>query len=138
MKKIALLTAAFVFSVAAMAQTTADEVAKFNTEKHDFGKVKQNNPATYYFEIKNIGKKPLVVENASASCGCTVPEKPKEPIMPGKTDKVKVVYNAAALGPINKDITIKFAGIDQPKVVHITGEVVSAEAYDDAVKDKKQ
>jgi len=132
MKKLALLTAAFVFSVAAMAQSKADDVAKFNTEKHDFGKVKQNNPATYYFEIKNVGNKPLVVENASASCGCTVPEKPKEPIMPGKSDKVKVVYNAAALGPINKEITIKFAGIDQPKVVRITGEVVTAEAFDAA------
>jgi len=71
MKKLALLTAAFVFSVAAMAQSKADDVAKFNTEKHDFGKVKQNNPATYYFEIKNVGNKPLVVENASASCGCS-------------------------------------------------------------------
>ncbi|MDF2383877.1 DUF1573 domain-containing protein [Nostoc ellipsosporum NOK] len=139
MKKLALLTAAFVFSVAAMAQSKPDEVAKFNTEKHDFGKVKQNNPATYYFEIKNVGNKPLVVENASASCGCTVPEKPKEPIMPGKSDKVKVVYNAAALGPINKEITIKFAGIDQPKVVRITGEVVTAEAFDaDAKGAKKQ
>lgn len=134
MKKLALLTAAFVFSVAAMAQSKPDDVAKFNTEKHDFGKVKQNNPATFYFEIKNVGNKPLVVENASASCGCTVPEKPKEPIMPGKTDKVKVVYNAAALGPINKDITIKFAGIDQPKVVRITGEVVTAEAFDNNSK----
>jgi len=136
MKKFALLTAAFVLSIAAMAQTKADDVAKFNTEKHDFGKVKQNVPATYYFEIKNIGKTPLVVANATASCGCTVPEKPKEPIMPGKTDKLKVVYNAAAVGPINKDITITFAGVDQPKVVHITGEVLTADAYDALMKEK--
>jgi len=130
MKKIILIASALVFSVAVMAQQKADDVIKMNTEKHDFGKVKQGIPVTYYFEITNTSDKPVVVENASASCGCTVPEKPTQPILPGKTDKMKVVYNAAAVGPINKDIYIKLAGIDQPKTVHITGEVLTPEAYD--------
>lgn len=130
MKKIILIASTFVFSVAAMAQQKVDDVIKMNTEKHDFGKVKQGVPVTYFFEIKNTSDKPVVVENASASCGCTVPEKPTQPILPGKTDKLKVVYNAAAVGPINKDIYIKLAGIEQPKTVHITGEVLTAEAFD--------
>ena|SRR5690348_3900 len=130
MKKIILLASAFVFSLAVMAQAKPDDVLKVNTETHSFGKIKQGTPVTYFFELTNKSDKPLVVENASASCGCTVPEKPSQPIMPGKTDKLKVVYNAAAVGPINKDVYIKLAGIDEQKIVHITGEVLTAEAYD--------
>jgi|SRR5688572_30632071 hypothetical protein len=131
MKKIFLFASAIVFSMAVMAQAPAqlkaDDVAKFNTEKHDFGKIKQGVPVTYYFEITNISDKPLVVENASASCGCTVPEKPEKPISPGATAKIKVQYNAAAVQPFNKDVYIKLAGIEQPKTLHISGEVIAAE-----------
>lgn len=131
MKKIFLFASAIVFSMAVMAQAPAqlkaDDVAKFNTEKHDFGKIKQGVPVTYFFEITNISDKPLVVENASASCGCTVPEKPEKPINPGATAKIKVQYNAAAVQPFTKDVYIKLAGIEQPKTLHITGEVVAAE-----------
>ena len=130
MKKIFLFASAMVFSMAVMAQAPAqlkaDDVAKFNTEKHDFGKIKQGVPVTYYFEITNISDKPLVVENASASCGCTVPEKPEKPINPGATAKIKVQYNAAAVQPFNKDVYIKLAGIEQPKTLHISGEVIAA------------
>ena len=131
MKKIFLFASAIVFSMAVMAQAPAqlkaDDVAKFNTEKHDFGKIKQGVPVTYFFEITNISDKPLVVENASASCGCTVPEKPEKPINPGATAKIKVQYNAAAAQVFNKDVYIKLAGIEQPKTLHITGEVIAAE-----------
>src|SRR5689334_2373492 len=126
MKKVILLAAAFVFGLAVMAQKPED-VIKVNTETHNFGKIKQNVPVTYFFEITNTSDKPVVIESATASCGCTVPEKPAQPIMPGKTDKEKVVYNAANVGPINKDVYIKVAGIDQQKVLHITGEVVKAD-----------
>jgi hypothetical protein len=136
MKKIILFASAFVFAIAGMAQSKPDSLIKVNTETHDFGKIKQGTPVTYYFEIKNIGDKPLVVENAHASCGCTVPEKPTEPIAPGATGKLKVQYSAAAVAPFTKDVYIKFAGIDQEKTVHITGEVLSAEAYDAYVKEK--
>ena len=136
MKKIILSVTAFVFTLAAMAQSKADSVIKVNTETHDFGKVKQGVPPVYYFEIKNISDKPVVVENTWASCGCTTPEKIEKPIAPGTTVKLKVQYNAAAVAPFTKDVYIKLAGIDQPKTVHITGEVLSAEAYDTWVKNK--
>ncbi|MET0462174.1 MAG: DUF1573 domain-containing protein [Chitinophagaceae bacterium] len=126
MKKIALFATALFFSVVVMAQAKPDDVAKFNTENHNFGKIKQGTPVTYYFEIKNIGDKPLVIANASASCGCTVPEKPEQPIAPGGTGKLKVVFNAGALGPLKKDVYVTFAGVEQVKTVHITGEVVAA------------
>ena len=107
MKKIFFLATAFFFSVAVSAQAKADDLIKVNTENHDFGKVKQSVPISYYFEIKNISDKPVVVENTYASCGCTTPEKIVEPIMPGATVKLKVDYNSAAVGPINKDVFIK-------------------------------
>ena len=136
MRKITLLASAFFLSLAVMAQPKADEVAKFNTEKHDFGKLKAGVPVTYTFEIKNIGTKPLVVESASATCGCTVPEKPTDPIMPGETAKLKVQYNAAAVSPFTKDVYVTFAGIAQPKSFQITGEVLTAEAYDAWAKEQ--
>jgi Protein of unknown function (DUF1573) len=140
MKKMFLFASALVFSVAVMAQSQvkADDLVKFNTEKHDFGKIKQGVPVTFNFEFKNISDKPVVVENASASCGCTVPEKPEKPIAPGETGKIKVQFNAAAVAPFTKDIYIKLAGVDQQKTVHITGEVVAATDNSAAKKTTKQ
>src|SRR5688572_6787902 len=96
MKKLLFIAAGFILTAGAMAQTSKpDDFVKFNTNKHDFGKIKQAVPATYYFEITNKSDKPIVIENAHATCGCTVPEYPKEPISPGKTAKIKVQYNEA-------------------------------------------
>jgi hypothetical protein len=139
MKKIFLLATAFAFTITALAQPApakADDVIKMNVETHDFGKIKQSVPVVYVFEIKNISGKPVVVANASASCGCTVPEKPEQPIEPGKVGTLKVQFNAPAAGPINKDVYITLAGIDAPKVVHITGEVLTPEAYEEYLKTK--
>ena len=129
MKKILLTAVVSLFTLASFSQTKVDAVAKVNTEKYDFGKIKQGEPVTYSFEIKNISDKPLVVENTWASCGCTTPEKITEPIQPGTTAKLKVQYNAAAVAPFTKDVNIKFAGIDEVKTVKITGEVLTVDAY---------
>ena len=140
MKKIFFIAAAFVATLGAAAQTTqakADDLIKVNTEKYDFGKLKVGVPVTCTFEIKNISDKPVVVENTSAGCGCTIPEKIVEPIMPGKTAMLKVQYNAPGVIPsFTKDVYIKLAGIDATKNVQITGEVLSAEAYEEYLKTK--
>ena len=130
MKRLLVAASVLFMSSAVMAQQTPDEVMKVNIEKYDFGKIKQNVPVSVYFELTNTSSKPLVVENTWGTCGCTTPEKPTEPIMPGKTGKIKVVYNAAALAPFTKDVFIKLAGIEQPKNVKISGEVLEAKAYD--------
>lgn len=136
MKKTLILAIASLFTMAVVAQTKPEDVIKVNQEKHDFGKIKQGTPVSYYFEITNISDKPIVVENTRASCGCTTPEKPTEPIMPGATGKVKVIYNAAAVAPFTKDVYVKIAGIQQEMIMHITGEVLSADAYEQYVKTK--
>lgn len=135
MKRILLAAAALVFAVAMNAQTPGpDDIMKLNTEKHDFGKVPQGTPAEFYFEITNKSDKAIVVESALASCGCTTPEVPKEPIAPGATAKLKVSYNAANVGGFTKTVSIKLAGVDQPKVVTITGEVLAKDAYAEYLK----
>jgi hypothetical protein len=134
--KVLFIAAAFILSVGAIAQTSKpDEVAKFNTDKYDFGKVKQAVPAIYFFEITNKSDKPIVIEGAHSTCGCTVPEFPKEPILPGKSAKLKVEYNAANGGRFDKPVFVKLAGITEEKVLGITGEVLPAEAYEAWVKE---
>ena len=134
MKKLFLLATAFVFGLATMAQQKIEEVIKVDMEMYNFGKVKQGVPVTTYFTITNISDKPIVIENATASCGCTTPEWNREPIAPNATTKIKVGYNAAAAGSFTKPVTIKLAGIDATKQVNITGEVVNAESLDVTVK----
>ena len=137
MKKLLFIAAAFIVTAGAMAHSTKpDQLAKFNTDKYDFGKVKQNVPAVYSFEITNTSDKPLVIENAHATCGCTVPEWQKDPILPGKTTKIKVQYNASNLNHFDKQVFVKFAGVDEEKVLAITGEVLATDAYDAYVKEE--
>ena len=130
MKKLLFLAAAFVTGFAAMAQQKADDVAKLSADQYSFGKIKQGVPVTRYFTISYISDKPLVIESAWAGCGCTTPEWSKEPIAPKGTSKLKVGYNAANAAPFTKEVYVKFAGIQEPKVVRITGEVLEPKAYD--------
>jgi hypothetical protein len=137
MKKLFFIAAAFIITAGAMAQTTKpDDVAKFNIDKYDFGKIKQSVPATYTFEVTNKSDKPLVIENAHATCGCTTPEYQKDPILPGKTAKIKVGYNAANLAHFDKTVFVKFAGVDEEKALGITGEVLAADAFDAWAKEE--
>ena len=137
MKKIILFASAFVLSLSVMAQAHVDSVVKMKEETHDFGKIKQGIPATTYFEFKNVSNKPVVVQVATAGCGCTKPEWDSLPVAPGKFSKIKVGYNAAAMGSFTKDVYITFAGVPEQKTIHIKGEVLAADAYDAWQKDNK-
>ena len=101
MKKFLMLAVGVFAGFAVMAQQKAEEVIKVNTELHSFGKIKQNVPVTYWFELKNISSKPVVIENTWGTCGCTTPGKIEQPIAPGATTRLKVDYNAAAAAPFN-------------------------------------
>lgn len=137
MKKLLLLAVLFTAGITAMAQN-ADELIKVNTEKYDFGKIKQGVPVTTFFTITNTTDKPVVIENAWAGCGCTTPEYSKEPIAPGGTSKLKVGYNASAMGHFDKAVNIKLAGVNDPKVIMITGEVVNANSAEATAATKPQ
>ncbi len=64
----------------------------FDKYEHDFGNIKQDSENPYTFSFTNTGTEPLIIESATGSCGCTVPEYPKHPIAPGATENIKVVY----------------------------------------------
>ncbi len=127
MKKLFLALFIFGFSSAVFAQSDvkkADEVVKFKEMKHDFGKIKQGVPVTFDFVFTNVGETPVIIENASASCGCTTPTWPQQPIMKGKSDKIKAGFNAASPGVFEKGIFVKVKGYDYPIEIKITGEVL--------------
>jgi hypothetical protein len=128
MKRFFLLAAAFVTGFSAMAQKP-DEVIKLNADTYNFGKIKQGVPVTTFFTVTNTSDKPVVLETVVASCGCTTPEWSKEPIAPGSSAQIKVGYNAANPTPFTKDVTIRLAGIQEAKIIHITGEVLNADAF---------
>jgi Protein of unknown function (DUF1573) len=91
----------------------------------DYGTVKKGADGVRYFTISNTGKKPLIITKAEAGCGCTTPEWPKAPIMPGKNAKLKVGYDTATkIGPFNKNIDIFSNDPAQGKLqVFIKGDV---------------
>lgn len=130
MRKLLFLTAATIFGFAAMAQQKADDVIKVNADTYDFGKIKQGVPATTYFTITNITDKPVFIENSWAGCGCTTPSFTKEPFAAKQTTKIKVGYNAAAIGHFTKDVYVKLSGVQDPKIIHITGEVLDPNAFE--------
>jgi len=130
MKKLFLFASTLVLSVGLFAQAKkADDVVKFKETAYDFGKIKQGTPVTHDFDFTNISSSPVIIESAVPSCGCTTPVKPEGAIAKGKDDKIKAGFNAANVGPFNKTITIKVAGVDMPLQLRITGEVLTAEAY---------
>ena len=74
---------------------------------YDFGTVKEGEKVMFDYRFKNTGTHPLVIASAVASCGCTVPEKPEEPVKPGETGIIKVVFNSEGRkGPANKTIRV--------------------------------
>jgi len=133
MKKLFLLAGTFMLTATLFAQQAtqkkAEDVVKFKELSYDFGKIKQGAPVTHDFNFTNTSDAPVIIESATPSCGCTTPVKPEGAIAKGKDNKITAGFNAANVGPFNKSITVKVAGIDLPLQLKITGEVLTADAY---------
>lgn len=109
------------------AQTESGAKIDFTKETHDYGTIKNGADGTCTFEFKNTGNAPLIISNAKGSCGCTVPEWPKEPIAPGAKASIKVKYDSSRAGVINKNVTITSNAVNSPeKVIYIKGTVLPA------------
>jgi hypothetical protein len=104
---------------------TGGEPLKFEKSTHNFGKVKQNQPVTVEFSFVNESGKTVIIEDATAECGCTKPEFPPRPIAPGKGGTIKVTYDSKTLGAFTKKITVKLVNDNSPIVLSVSGEVVS-------------
>lgn len=127
MKKVFFSVAALMIAAVSFGQKKVTDVAKFNSETISLGKIKQGNPTTAKFYVKNIGTEPLIIEAANPTCGCTISDYTKSPIMPGESGYINATYNAAGVGHFDKHLTVKFAGVDELKSITITGDVVAAE-----------
>lgn len=95
----------------------------FEKEVHDYGVMEQNGNGQCEFVFTNTGTEPLLITNARGSCGCTVPEWPREPIAPGASSAIKVKYDTKRIGLINKSVTITSNGETSTKIIRIKGEI---------------
>jgi hypothetical protein len=100
----------------------------FDTPVYDFGEVKEGEKVSYSFEFENIGNKSLVIKDARSTCGCTIPEKPKEAIAPGEKGEIPVIFNSTGKeGKISKVVTITSNAYPTKSEVLLTGYVISEE-----------
>ena len=91
----------------------------------NFGKITEGEKVEYNYRFKNTGTKPLVVTNTSASCGCTVPQKPEQPILPGETGFIKVVFDSKGkAGTAHKTISVLSNAYPAFPELLLTGEVI--------------
>lgn len=94
---------------------------------HDFGEIAENaGKVTHVFRIKNSGKKPLAIIDVSASCGCTVTNWSKKPILPGKEGEVSVTFDPKGRpGAFSKSVTVVCSGMKKGFNLRIRGRVVT-------------
>ena len=101
-------------------------VIKFEKVVHDYGTIIQNSDGGCEFKFTNEGKEPLILSRPKSSRGCSVPTWPKQPILPGKSDVIKVTYTTNRVGPFNKTVTIYSNASNNPIKLQIKGKVVKA------------
>lgn len=134
MKKYFASLLILVLTIGAYAQDAKTEKAApnpnapkliFKEETYGFGEIPEGPQVTHEFKFTNTGKEPLILSNVKASCGCTTPSWPKEPILPGKDAVILVTYNTQGRpGPFTKSITITSNADTPTKIIFIKGEVV--------------
>lgn len=105
-------------------------VIEFTSDVIDYGTINKGDEPLRTIKFKNTGKSPLVITNCQGSCGCTVPECPKEPIMPGQTGELKVRYDTKRVGAFNKKVTIKSNASNDTAYITIKGTVLDVATPD--------
>ena len=124
MKKIMLIALMLVSTMGMMAQKPAQ--IKFDKTVHDFGSFSEKNPVvSCVFTFTNVGEEPLVVNQALAACGCTVPKYTTDPIAPGEKGEIKVTYNGTGMFPghFKKSITVRTNGAVELTRLYIQGDI---------------
>ncbi|NQW35688.1 MAG: DUF1573 domain-containing protein [Flavobacteriales bacterium] len=109
----------------AQTETKNNSAFKFEETTIDYGTIKQGSDGYRTFVFTNIGNEPIIINKVTSSCGCTIPEKPLEPIMPGEKGEIKVHYDTNRIGIFQKDIRIS-SNVDSDKIkVSIKGKVIA-------------
>jgi len=98
---------------------------KFEEETHDFGRISQGEKVTHAFKFKNTGNANLIISSANGSCGCTVPEYPKKPILPGEEAVVNVVFSSEGKsGMVEKTVTMVTNCEPSTKIIYIKANII--------------
>lgn len=95
----------------------------WNKEEIDLGKIPQGKPVTVQFEFTNKGNEPVIITNVTTSCGCTVADYSKKPILVNEKSTITATYNAANIGVFTKAVTVTFAN-KETKVLNLKGTVI--------------
>jgi len=122
MKKIVVVLFMGLMALSLQAQEKTAKI-QFKAETVDYGQIEKGSDGIRVFEFTNTGEVPLIISKVSSSCGCTIPKKPEQPILPGENGEIQVKYDTNRVGPIRKAITV-ISNADTPtKVLKIKGEV---------------
>jgi len=105
----------------------SDTRLKFEKTNHDYGEIAFGSDGICEFKFTNTGKDPLVLTNVKSSCGCTIPEWPKEPIGRDESASIKIRYDTHRVGSFTKSITVYSNAENSPKRIFIKGRVKQAE-----------
>ena len=120
--------AVFAVCLVALSSLANDKYAEatFEVKSHDFGTIQEaKGPVSCTFEFTNTGDKPLLIIDATASCGCTRPEYPSKPIKPGQKGKIKVTYSPIGRpGAFKKTVKVKTNGKERTTTLRIEGTVI--------------
>lgn len=125
MRKVIMMTLLLLCSFSYAAAQKQAEI-KFDTKTHNFGKFSSSNSEQKCtFTFTNVGDAPLVINQAVASCGCTVPQYTKAPINPGEKGTIEVTYNGAGKDPghFKKSITVRTNGTIEMTRLYVEGEM---------------
>jgi hypothetical protein len=138
MKNLLLAVSAALF-LAFSVEGKAQKI-EFEQDFVDYGEIENGANGEKSLKFKNTGKEPLLITNAKGSCGCTVPEYPKEPIMPGKEGILKIKYDTKRTGPINKTVTVTTNEAEGENIhkINVKGTVKAAPPATDGLPLKQQ
>lgn len=99
-------------------------VIKFEETEYNYGEIEVNSDGTCKFEFENTGEEPLLLTRVRASCGCTTPKWPKDPVKPKEKETIEVKYNTRIKGSFSKSIVVYSNAENSPVRLRIKGKVV--------------
>ena len=124
MRKIFFVLTLLLITSAASAQDSTKPTIEFDSLTINYGRVLKGSDGLKVFKFKNTGNEPLIIKKVASSCGCTVPKKPEQPIMPGENGEIEVLYDTKTLGRISKSIYVMSNASNSRVTLKIKGEVV--------------
>lgn len=131
------------FQLSAQATTTegaanpaSKAVFSLESDVVDYGTIDQGSEPLRIAKFKNTGTEPLIITGAKGSCGCTVPNWPKDPIMPGETSQIEIRYDTKRVGPINKTVTVTTNDAVGKYTISVKG-TINAVAQEEGLPEKE-